>query len=314
MTTILSLSPLTSRQQQTLLSVGPSLEIRTMSAKELTPEALAQADIILTMQFNDTMLAQASRLQWVQATSAGVDKMLTPKLIASPVQLTNVRGMHGTTIAEFVLTMMLALGRELPRSIRNQASHTWERVTQRMLHGSTVGIVGVGGIGQEIARRAKALGMRTLGVKRHLDQPVPHLDQLFASSDLELMLAESDYVVLACPLTDETRGIINARSLAKMKSTAYLVNIARGEVVEEAPLIEALRQGQIAGAALDVFTHEPLPADSPLWDLPNVILTSHVAGSMTDYMDRAINVFAENLRRFLAGEPLNNLVDKKAGY
>lgn len=314
MTTVLSLNPLTLDQQQAIRSVSPDVDLRLKTARELTPDDLSQTEIIFTMQFTEAMFTQAPHLKWVQASSAGVDKMLSPALVESSVQLTNVRGMHGTTISEFVLTMMLAMSRDLPRSIRNQASHTWQRIPQRMLSGSTVGIVGVGGIGQEIARRAKALGMTTLGVRRHVDQPVPYLDQLFPSSDLPQMLAQADYVVLACPLTEETRGLINELSLASMKPSAYLINIARGEVIDEPALIEALRSGRIAGAALDVFTQEPLPADSPLWDLPNTILTSHVAGSMTDYMDRATAIFVDNLRRFLSGEPLINLVDKKLGY
>lgn len=314
MITILALTPLTHSQQETIRNVSPDLNLRVAASKELTADLLAQTDILLTMQLDNTILAQAPRLKWIQATSAGVDKMLTGALIDSPIQLTNVRGMHGSTISEFVLSMMFALGRELPRSIRHQATHTWERVTQRMLDGSTVGIVGVGGIGQEIARKAKALGMRTLGVKRNTAQPVSYVDQLFAPGEIDQMLMQADYVVLACPLTEETRGIINAETLTMMKPTAYLVNISRGEVVEEPALIDALRQGRIAGAALDVFTQEPLPEDSPLWELPNVIVTAHVAGSMADYMDRATAIFAENLRRFLAGETLNNLVDKKLGY
>ena len=258
-------------------------------------------------------------LRWVQLTSAGADRV-DPDLIRAGLTFTNVSGLHATPIAEFVLTYMLMFEKGWPALARNQAAAVYDRmVMPRSLSDRTVGVVGMGAIGAECARLAKAIGCRVLGMRRSVTQRGPDeiADEVLPPGDLDVLLAESDYVVLAMPLTEETRGMIGADQLRTMGARgdrSYLINIARGEVVDEPALIEALRDGVIAGAALDVFDREPLPADSPLWALDNVILTPHISGGNENYNEVATSIFCDNLRRYLAGEPLHNIVDPDRGY
>ena len=242
--------------------------------------------------------------------------------------------MHAINIGEYVFASILAWTRHLPELFDLQRKKQWpsDRWTccqPTELRGSTVGIVGYGSIGREVARLAKAFGMRVLAVKRRSESAGEHgafelaglgdpagvlPDALYGPEQLREMLAQCDFVVLAVPLTQETRGMIGEAELRAMKPAAYLVNIARGEVCDEAALIHALQDKWIAGAGLDVFTQEPLPETSPLWTLPNVILTPHISGFTPHYEQRAVDIFCENLRRYIAGQPLLNLVDKSAGY
>ncbi len=260
-------------------------------------------------------------LRWVQLTSAGADRVDTD-LIRAGLTFTNVSGLHATPIAEFVLTYMLMFEKGWPALARNQAAHRYDRmVMPRNLSDRTVGVVGMGAIGLECARLAKAIGCRVLGIRRSFSERGPDpggvADEVLPPGDLDELLAESDYVVLAMPLTEETRGLIGEAQLRTMGARgerSYLINIARGEVVDEPALIEALREGVIAGAALDVFESEPLPADSPLWELDNVILTPHISGGNENYNEVATSIFCDNLRRYLAGEALRNIVDPDRGY
>jgi len=258
----------------------------------------------------------APRLKWVQLTSAGADRLLSSGFIEEGVVVTTVSGLHATPIGEYVLCVMLMFAKGAPTFMRAQRERRWARYMPKELLGSTVGIVGMGNIGGEVARLAKAFGCRVIATRRSVEQvgSDEHCDELLPASELPRLLGESDYVVLAVPLTDETRGMIGERELRAMKPTAVLINIARGAVVVEADLVRALREGWIAGAGLDVFEKEPLPEDSPLWELDNAIVSPHISGGTEIYNRRAVEIFADNLRRYLAGEPLRNVVDPVRGY
>ena len=259
------------------------------------------------------------KLRWMQLTSAGADRV-DPALIRAGLAFTSVSGLHATPIAESVLGYMLMFEKGWPALWRRQAEHNYDRmVVPRILAGRTVGVVGMGAIGIECARLAKAIGCRVLSIRRSVGERGPDAvaDEVLPPGALDELLAESDHVVLAIPLTEETRRMIGAAQLRTMgarSERSYLINIARGEVVDEAALIEALREGVIAGAALDVFEREPLPPESPLWELDNVIITPHITGGVENYNELATSIFCDNLRRYLDGEPLRNIVDPDRGY
>jgi phosphoglycerate dehydrogenase-like enzyme len=251
---------------------------------------------------------------------------MSRELRASDVVVTNARSVHGPVVAEHAIVLMFAMAKRLPAAMRYQQQHVWgqepiayEEPHPTELSGSTVGIIGFGSIGGAVADRARALGMRVL--RQHPGKNAlpsqanaPNVIETFGSDRLDEVISQSDFVVLAAPLTDETRNLVDGRRLALMRPTAYIINVARGPLIEEAALIRALRERRIGGAALDVFDREPLPADSPLWDLDNLLITPHTA-ALTDRMwERHYVLIRENLRRYLAGEPLLGLVDKRAGY
>jgi phosphoglycerate dehydrogenase-like enzyme len=258
----------------------------------------------------------APRLKWVQLTSAGADRLLNSGFIEEGVTVTTVSGLHATPIGEFVLSAILMFAKGAPKFMRAQMQHEWARFAPSELYGKTVGIVGMGHIGTEVARLAKAFGCRIVATKRSATERTsgPHADEIMPAAELHRLLGESDYVVLSTPLTPETRGMIGEAELRAMRPTGVLVNIARGAVVVEDALVRALREGWIAGAALDVFEKEPLPADSPFWDMENVILTPHISGGTEIYNQRAVQIFVDNLRCYVAGEPLRNVVDSARGY
>lgn len=259
------------------------------------------------------LLTQVAGLRWVHTVSAGVDHILCPELTASPAVLTNASGVFSLPIAETVLAYILAVVKRLPEFQQQQRDHQWRKLELRGLSGLTVGIVGLGDIGGQVARLCRCCGMRVLGLRRH---PAlhPHADEVLPPDRLPDLLGRSDFVVIAAPLTAQTRGLIGQAELAAMKPDGWLINIARGAIVDEAALIEALRERRIGGACLDVFAEEPLPAESPLWDLPNVIITPHASWSAPGLDEREVELFLENLRRYVNGEPLLNVVDKNAGY
>ena len=265
-----------------------------------------------------SLLVDAPRLRWFHAWGAGVDWMLRqPGAIEHNFILSSSSGIHAIQMTEHVLALLLAFARRLPDAMRAQVARTWRHMENEEvfeLAGKTLLLVGLGAIGQRTAQAAAALGMRVLGVRRTASQPVPGVECVAGIESLHDLLPQADFVVLITPLTPETRGLIGERELRLMKRDAYLVNVARGGVVDEAALIHALREGWIAGAGLDVFEREPLAADSPLWDMANVIITGHYAGVTPAYDDRAFEVFLDNLRRYRAGQPLRNVVDKRLGY
>jgi phosphoglycerate dehydrogenase-like enzyme len=258
----------------------------------------------------------APRLKWIQLTSAGADRLLDSGFIEGGVTVTTVSGLHATPIGEYVLCQMLMFAKGAPKFIRAQQKHEWVRYMPQELLGKTVGIVGMGHIGEEVARLARAFGCRVIATRRSVTEPQSggYADELMPSKDLDRLLGASDYVVLCVPLTAETRGMIAEPQLRAMKPTAVLINIARGGVIVEADLIRAVTEGWIAGAGLDVFEQEPLPPDSPLWDIENVVLSPHISGGTEIYNQRAVEIFTDNLRRYLAGEPLRNVVDPARGY
>lgn len=265
-----------------------------------------------------------STLRWVHTMTAGVEYVVRAlseralreraPLSGETIVITNAAGIFDVPIAEMVLSWILAIAKRLPDFIAQQRAHQWHLLRLREASDLTVGIVGLGSIGAEIARRCHAVGMRVLATRRHIDRGAPFVDQLLTPEDLSELLAASDVVVVAVPLTPETRGLIDAGALRQMRRDAWLINIARGAIVDQAALVDALAQGWIGGAALDVFEEEPLPATSPLWDLPNVLITPHNSWSTPHFRRREAELFLDNLERFLRGEALRNVVDLSRGY
>jgi phosphoglycerate dehydrogenase-like enzyme len=260
------------------------------------------------------LLGLAHKLRWVQSTGASQENHLFPEFIASDIVLTNVAGIYSEEIADHVYALILGLTRQIPRFTRNQDRHYWEpRVGALVgtLAGRTLGVIGLGGIGGEIARRAPAFRMRVVATRAHPDLPKPeYVDTVWGPDGLDRLLAESDVVVICTPETPRTRQMIGGRELGLMKSNALFVNIGRGTIVGLNALADALNTGAIAGAALDVFEVEPLPADHPLWEARNLIITPHMASVGEKYKAQRVVVFAENLARYLDGRPLVNVVDK----
>jgi len=277
---------------------------------------LWEAEVIYGLRFPQNILERAPRLKWVQTSSAGVDTLLDTKLWQSDVILTTTSGIHITPMREHVLGMMLMFVRHAPIYFLNKQKKVWKQDLPDQLCGKTLGVVGLGKVGEGIARAAKAFDMRVVATRRHVTEQETSaaVDTLYPADKLPEMLGESDFVVVTVALTKETQKLIGERELRAMKPTAYIINIARGSVIDEAALTKALKEKWIAGAGLDVFEKEPLPQNSELWTLPNVIITPHVAGLMPDYNARAMEVFRENLRRYLAGQPLLNVIDRTRGY
>ncbi|MGY3591809.1 phosphoglycerate dehydrogenase-like enzyme [Bradyrhizobium sp. USDA 4341] len=291
-------------------------KVRTIMAPdaERLKRYIGEADVLLSTRFPVELFDQAKRLRWFQCTNAGVDSILPVRDRAGHIAVTNARGIHGDIITDFVMAGLTMLHWDFRRFLREQAERKWNPRYVAPLAEKTLGVVGLGSIGATTARRGKSAGMRVVGSKRDISVPVEGVDRLYASDALEEMLPVCDFVVLAVPSTAETVGLIGAAELARMKRNAFLINIARGNVVVEAELIRALQTGVIAGAMLDVFEQEPLPQDSPLWDMPNVIATPHVAGSPTNYTERLFSIFADNLERLLKGQTMRNVVDLGRGY
>src|SRR5437867_7404181 len=285
--------------------------------------SLPQAHILYTWYFPRELFSLARHLKWIHTPAAGVDHLLHPSLRQSDLILTNSKGIAGDAMADHIFAMILALARRLPDSVRFQTQQRWGQEVMWStppvpfaLNGKILGIIGLGGIGLELARRAKAFGMTVIASRRSSTRGPSIVSKVFRADQLGELLAESDFVALTAPLTPETRGMIGAKELRHMKKTAYLVNIGRGEQIEEAALIRALREAWIAGAALDVFQREPLPKNSVLWRLPGLLITPHYAGTYPEHVARATSLFLENLALFLAGKTkkLRNIVDKQRGY
>jgi phosphoglycerate dehydrogenase-like enzyme len=282
--------------------------------------ALPEADVLFGWGLDAANFARATRLRWVQLPAAGVQRMLFPGMIASPVVLTNARGVHAVPIAEHVIGVILGFARKLHLARDEQSRGRWSQEALwsdappfRELQDSTLGLLGLGTIGAAVAARARPLGMRVLGIRRR-DLPAPDVDELLPAARLHDLLARSHFVVCSLPYTRETRGFLGAAEFAAMREDAVLVSVGRGKVLDEAALVAALQRGRPAGAALDVFAHEPLDPASPLFKLPQVLLTPHIAGATPRYWPRMLDLFRMNLERFLRGEPLANVVDKHAGY
>jgi phosphoglycerate dehydrogenase-like enzyme len=299
----------------------PQLEVVSVEDEGDLQAAVADADAFVGWRLPPEYFGAARRLRWIHSASAGIEESLYPALVASDVVLTNSTGLHSICIPEHIVGQMLVLARNFHEAVRLQERGEWNRFAVivhqgglRELHGSNLAILGAGPIGANLARMAAALGMRVRVMRRDTSRPVEHAEAVVAPSDLHALLGWADFVVLAVPLTAETRGMIGAAELRAMRSSAYLINVARGEVVDEAELVRCLQSEGIAGAALDVFDEEPLPPESPLWKLHNAVLTPHISGYTATYFDRMLALFEDNLARFLDGQPLRNVVDKQLGY
>ncbi len=283
---------------------------------------LRDAEVALALSLRPDQFLAAKKLRWIHSPAAAVHQLMFPELVNSDVVVTNGRDVHGSVVAEHVIGLIFALAKSLPQAVRLQQKHEWGqdaiwmgRNRPREIQGATLGLVGLGSIGRAVARHASALGMRVIAVRQRPEQGSPEgVQQVFPSSEIESLLEQSDFVVLAVPITTATTGLMNHQRLSRMKAGAYLINVGRGPLIDEAALIQALRDHKIGGAALDVFDQEPLPADSPLWDLENLLITPHTAGLAEKLWERQYVLFAENLRRYLSGQPLLALVDKHRGY
>ncbi len=292
-------------------------------ARTALEQILAQTQVLLTNPIvPDDILVRAPALAWLQLTSAGVDRLVDSDVVRSGrVRVTTASGLHAVPISEYVLGAMIAFAKGFPRALAAQQETAWRPFWPQELEGATIVIVGLGAIGGRVAQLAKALGMRVLGVRRSAAQRLvgpatgdASIDQLVPAAELPAALSEADYIVLAVPLTDDTRGLIGEAELRSMKPGAVIINIARGPVIDQPSLVRALREGWIAGAALDVTDPEPLPPDNELWSAPNVMITPHISGGTPRYMERAVGIFCDNLERYLSGGLLRNVVDPARGY
>lgn len=284
-----------------------------------TVSGFDDADAIIGWRLTTEQLANSPRLQWLQTTSAGVERVLTPEMIDRGIVITNASGVHSVSISEHVMAMMLAFARCFPLLMRNQQRHLWRDENLRdhvfELYGQTLMVVGVGDIGIALGDRAAGFGMRVVGVRRRTDLPRPaSFAEIVSTDDLESRVSAADHVAICLPLTEHTRGLIDDQVIDAMKPGAYIYNIGRGPIIDQQALVQALREGRIGGAGLDVTDPEPLPEDSPLWEMTNVLITAHTSGSSPVYWERASEIVIENVRRWQAGEPLLNVIDVDQGY
>lgn len=296
---------------------------RNPSGERLWTEMLARAEVLFGIPGDTPMgLAHAvgvgSRLRWVQATAAGAgEQVRAADLSAEQLQrvaVTSTSGVHAGPLAEFCLFGLLAFAKGLPRLLADKQARHWDHYPVSELTDRTLLIVGLGSIGTAVARLGKAFGMRTIGVNRQGISDSPHVDAVHPSADLGKLLGDADAVVLSLPLTEATKGLLDADGIAKMRTGAVVVNVGRGGVIDEAALVDALRQGRLGGAALDVFATEPLPRDSPLWTLPNVLVSPHTTGLSVAENERIVDLFTSNLSRYLRGEGLINQIDTTRFY
>jgi phosphoglycerate dehydrogenase-like enzyme len=308
----------------------PDIAFVTRKNYDTIDTDIADADIVVSWSLRPDQIAHGRHLRWIHSTAAAIHQLMIPEIINSNILVTNARSVHGPVVAEHVLALMFALAKRLPSAIRFQIKHQWgqEAMTQeqppiRELRDSVLGLIGTGSIGGHVAQIASAIGMRVIAVRANpqkgidwlpADHPTRAQHRVYGPKDLAKVLTKADFVVITAPVTAGTRKLLDAEALALMKSDAYLINVARGELVDEVALINALRENRIGGAALDVFAEEPLPVTSPLWDMPTVLITPHAGGIAHKLWERQYSLFSENLRRFLNGAPLLGLVNKKAGY
>jgi len=321
-----------SRDLERIRAAAPGARIVTISVEGLADGPLDDVEVMLRGWLRpdafDRVLSRAPRLAWVHTATSGVEGALTPAALERGIIVTNARGVFSRPIAEYVLMMILSVSRRLPQLLELQRERTWQPLEGAELRDVTVGIVGLGSIGRAVGALATAFGCRVVAARRRPDsartaspededgRPLGELmlDRVGGPDSLPELLAESDFVVLAAPLTPDTEDMINTETLAMIKPGAWLINVARGRLIDERALLRALDDGTLGGAVLDTFRDEPLPPTSPFYDRPNVIVTPHTAWSSGRVLDRSVELFCENLRRFAAGEPMLNLVDPSAGY
>ena len=308
----------------------PDISVVNRKSYDTITEDMRDADVVVSWSLRGDQLAGATRLRWIHSTAAAIHQLMIPEIINSEIMVTNARRVHGPVVGEHVLALMFALAKRLPTALRMQQKHNWgqEAMTReqppiRELRDSILGLIGVGSIGGYVAAVASAMSMRVIAVRANPQKGVDWLSpndplrsqhRVFGPKDLHRVLGESDFIVISAPVTNATQKLIDVHALDSMKSDAYLINVARGALVDERALVQALRDRKIGGAALDVFEEEPLPVSSPLWDLDNVLITPHSAGIAHKLWERQYQLFSQNLRRFVQGAPLIGLVNKKAGY
>ena len=280
------------------------------------PTLLAKAEAIIATRIPVALCEQAPRLRWIQFTSAGVDQLWKPFLDSGKITVTSAKGIHGIPLSEFVLGCMLAFAKGLPRLIQQQQEHDYQKFVVEELHEKTVVLVGVGEIGSAVARVAKQLGMYVIGLRRRegTEGLSADFDEAFSFGNMASNLAKADFVVASLPATVKTHHIIEENFFRTMKPSATFINIGRGTTVDEAALVQALQEGWIQAAALDVYEREPLPSDSPLWDMPNVLVSPHIGAETTHYMERMTEILCDNLKRYAAGRSLRNVVDPVERY
>lgn len=305
------------RYKGMLLERFPQLTIHVVGHHDQVGPYIADTDVLLCFSppMADHVVRDAVKLKWIQALGTGIDNIVDLPSLGKEVVVTNIRGIHGAPVSEATIAYMLSLARDLPHATRAQDKAVWERWPANLLDGKTVGILGVGLIAEALAPKCKVFGMTVIGFSGS-PRAAPGFDRVVARSELAKVAPELDYLVALAPLSAETRGIIGEKVLAAMKPTAFLVNVARGGVVDEPALIAALNDGKIAGAALDVFAQEPLPADSPLWTTKNITIFSHLGGYSHGYEDRAMPTIAGNMAKFLGNDlkSMVNIVRKPASW
>jgi len=306
-------------------AVVPNARLVNVSLEGLSDSPLDEVEVLLrgpmlSATF-DRLLARCPELRWVHSATAGVERVLTPEAAERGLTITNARGVFSEPIAEYTMMMILSVLRRLPELMELQSERVWQPLQARELRQVTIGIVGLGSIGRNVARLAMAFGARVIGTRKEVDvakdftEPIPEgLDRLLAPEELPELLAESDFVVLTVPLTPDTDKLMNGPRLAMMKPGSWLINVARGRLIDQRALLRALRDGPLEGAVLDTLWEEPLPPSSPLWDAPGLIITPHTSWSSGRVLDRSIELFCDNLVRYRDGREMLNLVDPGAGY
>jgi phosphoglycerate dehydrogenase-like enzyme len=299
----------------------PETEIAYSPQKRDDAEALRGADVLIGWSLSPEQLRAATNLRWVYSITAAVDQFLYPELIASEIAISNAGSVHGPVVAEHAIAMLLALAKRLPSAVRYQDRRKWameaiwnEQPRPREVRGANLLVIGLGSIGAEVAQMAAALKMNVIGVREHPERGTAGAHEVMGYEALDIAIGRADFVVLAAPLTPRTRHLIDNRRLQLFKPSAFLINVSRGALVEESALVKALREHKIAGAALDVFEQEPLSRWSPLWKMPQALITPHTAFLTANVWHRHYEVFTANLKRYMAGQPIEGVVDKSRGY
>ena len=321
----IGLSPILSARYKTehlarIAAAAPGSRIVTVSLEGLADGDLSDVEVLLRgpmpQGIFDRLLSRCPRLMWVHSATAGVERVLTPAALERGIAITNARGVFSDPIAEYVLMMILAVSRRLPLLLELQRERTWQPLEGREMADITVGIVGLGSIGRRVAELALTFGSRVIATRRRPDAPdeLAGRIEILPPEQLAELMSQSDFIVLALPLTSGTEGMFDGPLLAHAKPGAWLINVARGALIDDRALMRAVTDGHLGGAVLDAFRYEPLPTESALYSAPNVIVTPHTSWSSGRVLDRSISLFCDNLERFRKGEPLHNLVDPRAGY
>jgi phosphoglycerate dehydrogenase-like enzyme len=299
----------------------PNIDVVHLPDYQRVDAEIRDTDIAITWSIKPEQVRAAPKLRWIHSPAAAVHTLIIPEIVNRDILITNSREVHGPVVAEHVIALIFALAKKIPDAVRLQQKHEWgqqpmwdELPRVREIAGATVGLIGLGAIGCAVAKSAKALGMRVIAAREHPEKGTEAADQIFGPAQLDEVFRQSDYVVLAAPFTVSTTALASAQRLALMKPDACLINVGRGQLIDEVALAAALLEKKIGGAALDVFPKEPLAPESPLWDLPNLLITPHTAALTAKIWERHYTLFAGNLHRYLNGQPLLGIVDKRKGY